>query len=306
MMSAETTDAAPDLNVDLNALWLLQALLGIPKLAPELRALPYGAARSDDWLVDPPGVAVLREQGLVDDAGQVLDKFSSRLQVLAFPDVEVALLISRDGPLMPVPILLDDPSTWRAIPDNQLRIVLARRDNGWVSAARAGEHFTIDDVGGGVGIEWLAALPTGQLDAWHCIGPSRIPALNVAVEDLMAIAAERAATPADAVGRDASLRTLGVGGAALAELAEVIDHPVAEAVMYARGHVDDELRTGQTVLDVRDTEAGRVALYQMAAVRGSGQDWMTIAPGTTAQLEQGVRSVLASVDVANWDTHQRM
>src|SRR5258705_2863358 len=124
MMSAETTDAAPDLNVDLNALWLLQALLGIPKLAPELRALPYGAARSDDWLVDHPGVAVLREQGLVDAAGQVLDKISSRLQVLAFPDVEVALLISRDGPLMPVPILLDDPSTWPAIPGNQLRIVL--------------------------------------------------------------------------------------------------------------------------------------------------------------------------------------
>ena len=86
----------------------------------------------------------------------------------------------------------------------------------------------------------------------------------------------------------------------------MIDHPVAEAVMYGRGYLDGEVRPGQTVLDVRDTQAGRVVLYRMAAVRGSGQDWMTIGPATTAQVEQGVRSVLASVDVANWDTHQRM
>ena len=44
---------------------------------------------------------------------------------------------------------LDDPATWRAIPDDQLRIVLARRDGRWVSAARAGEDVTIDDVAGG-------------------------------------------------------------------------------------------------------------------------------------------------------------
>ena len=62
-------------------------------------------------------------------------------------------------------------------------------------------------------------------------------------------------------------------------------------------YIDGEIRPGQSVLDVRDTDAGRVVLYRMAAVRGSAQDWMTIAPATTAQVEQGVRSVLASVDV---------
>ena len=304
-MWAEPTEVTPDVTVNLEGLWLLQALLGIPQLAPELRLRPYGAARSDEWQVDHPGIEVLREQGLVDDAGRVLEQFASRLQVLAAPDVEVAVLISRGGPLATAQMSLDDPATWRAIPDDQLRIVLARRDGRWVSAARAGEDVTIDDVAGG-GIEWLAAVVAGQLDVVHPATPSRIPALNVAVEELMAVAAERAATPADAVGRDVSLRALGVSGAALAELAEVIDHPVAEAVMYGRGYLDGEVRPGQTVLDVRDTEAGRVVLYRMAAVRGSGQDWMTIAPATTAQVEQGVRSVLASVDVANWDTHQRM
>lgn len=304
-MSVDTTDAAPALNVDLNGLWLLQALLGIATLAPELRALPYGAARSDDWLVDHPGIDTLREHGIVDETGRVDDRLAARMHVLAAPDVEVAVMVSREGPLVSAQTLLDDPSTWRAIPDQQLRIVLARRDGRWVSAARAGDEFTIDDVSGG-GIEWLAAVVSGQLDAWHPVGPSRIPALNVAADELMGIAAQRAATAPEAAGRDAALRALGVNGAALAELAEVIDHPVAEAVMYARGYVDGEQRIGTTVLDVRDTEAGRVVLYQMAAVRGSAQDWMTIAPGTSAQLEQGVRSVLASVDVTKWDTHIRM
>ena len=61
-----------------------------------------------------------------------------------------------------------------------------------------------------------------------------MPAINVAVDEITAIAAERADTPADAPGRDARLRSLGLTGAALAELADVLDHPVAEAVLYGR------------------------------------------------------------------------
>ena len=76
------------------------------------------------------------------------------------------MLISRGGPLATVQMSLDDPATWRAIPDDQLRIVLARRDGRWVSAARAGEDVTIDDVAGG-GMEWLAAVVAGQLDVVH-------------------------------------------------------------------------------------------------------------------------------------------
>jgi hypothetical protein len=305
MMSIDSTDVAGDVTVNLNALWLLQAVLGISTLAPELRARPYGAARSDEWLPQHPGLDVLREQGLVDARGQVMDKLAQRLYVLAAPDVEVAILVSRGGPLTTAAIHLDDPGTWRAIPDDQLRIVLARRDSRWVSAARAGDDITIDDVENG-GTDWLASAVVGLLDGVHPAEPSRMPAINVAADEITAIAAERADTPADAPGRDARLRTLGVTGAALAELADVLDHPVAEAVLYGRAYVDGEMRIGQSVLDVRDTDAGRVVLYRMAAVRGSAQDWMTIAPATDAQAEQGVRAALASVDVPNWVEHHRI
>jgi hypothetical protein len=304
-MSIDTSDVLDDVTVNLNALWLLQARLGIPTLAPELRTRPYGAARSDDWLPHHPGFDELRAQGLVDDHGQVLDELAARLQVLAAPDVEVAILVSRGGALTTAQMRLDDPATWRAVPDDQLRIVLARRDDRWVSAARAGEDITIDDVTGG-NTEWLASVVVGLLDGIHPATPSRMPAINVALDEITAIATERAALPGDTPGRDAGLRTIGVTGAALAELAEVIDHPVTEAVLYGRAHIDGQMRTGSCVLDVRDTDAGRVVLYRMAAVRGSGQDWMMIAPATAAQAEAGVRSALASVDVPNWAEHRRI
>jgi hypothetical protein len=59
------------------------------------------------------------------------------------------------------------------------------------------------------------------------------------------------------------------------------------------GYLDGEARPGQTVLDVRDTEAGRVVLYGWPPC-AVGAGWMMIAPPLTAQVEQGVRSVLAS------------
>jgi hypothetical protein len=303
-MSVNTSDVASDVTVNLNALWLLQARLGIATLAPELRARPYGAARSEEWLSEHPGFDILREQGLLDAHDNVREDLAQRLAVLAAPDIEIAILISRGGPLTTAQTRLDDPSTWRAVPDDQLRIVLARRDTRWVSAARAGDDVTIDDAAGGDSA-WLATVMAGLLDAVHPAQPSRMPAINVAVEEITAVAAQRAGLPADNPARDAGLRALGVKGAALAELAELLDAPLAEAVLYGRAYLDGQMRSGTSVLDIRDTDAGRVAMYQMAAVRGAAQQWMTIAPATPAQAETGVRSALASVDVPNWAEHSR-
>src|SRR5512139_3776371 len=146
MKATDTDDRVGDVTVNLHALWLLQARLGIPTLAPELRARPYGAARSDDWLLTHPGFDVLGDHGLVDGHGQVIEQLAQRLAVLAAPDVEIAILVSRGGPLTTAQIRLDDPATWRGVPDDQLRIVLARRGSAWVSAARAGDDVTIDEA----------------------------------------------------------------------------------------------------------------------------------------------------------------
>ncbi|MCA2243369.1 MULTISPECIES: ESX secretion-associated protein EspG [Mycobacteriaceae] len=302
-MSA-TRESAADVTVNMPALWVLQAMLGIPRLAPELEAWPYGAARSDEWLDGHPAVEGLREQGMVGPDGRVIESLARRLRVLAVPDVEVAVQVGPGARQQSIPDL-DDPSTWRSIPDGELRVVLARQDGRWVSAVRAGDDVTIDDVDGGGDARWLAGLVVGLLDTVHPCGPSRMTAINVPLEEILTAAAERAGLEADSPQRDTALRTMGVRAADLVELGELMDAPVAEAVLYARAYDEAAVHTSSSTLDVRDSDAGRVVLYQLPAVRGAAQEWMTIAPGSAAQIEQGVKTVLAGVGVRSWETHRR-
>lgn len=291
-------------HVNVDALWLLQALCGIGRLAPELRARPYGAARTDDWLDQHPGVESLRDAGLVDADGAVLPDLASRLSVLTAPDVEVVMMVSR-GRIEWEAEKVADPSTWRAVPDDQLRVVLARRDGRWVSAARAGEDITIDTIPAEAGVgdpPWLAATLLALLDSAHLSEPSRITPINVPADQLISVAAERAG--GGVVGQT-GLRELGLRGAAVTELAEVLDHPAAEAVLYARVYDDAETRSATGALDIRATDAGRVAIYRLSAVRGSDQEWMTIAPATLGQTEAGIKAVLSSLNIRNWAEHTR-
>ena len=47
-----------------------------------------------------------------------------------------------------------------------------------------------------------------------------------------------------------------------------LDEPVAEAVFYARAYADADARASESVLNVRDTASGRVALFRLAPTRG--------------------------------------
>lgn len=302
-MVDDTTVTGP-VAVNVDALWLLQALLGVGRLAPELRARPYGSARTDEWLEQHPGVDSLREAGLVDVDGAVVPDVANRLAVLTAPDVEVVMVVSR-GPVAWEPENVADPTTWRAVPGDQLRIVLARRDGRWVSAARAGEDITIDTVPPEPGVgdpPWLAATLIALLDSAHLSEPSRITPVNVPADQLISVAAARSQ---GAVVGPGGLRDLGLRGPALTELAEAIDNPAAEAVLYARVYDDTETRSAKGALDIRATDAGRVAIYRLAAVRGSDQEWMTIAPATLAQTEAGIKAVLSSLNIRNWAEHTR-
>lgn len=60
-----------------------------------------------------------------------------------------------------------------------------------------------------------------------------------------------------------------------------------------------------STVNVRDTAAGRVVLYQMGRMRGSTQDWQAIAPGRAKVVEQGITAMLDSVGVRSWETYKR-
>jgi hypothetical protein len=286
--------------VNLDGLWLLQALLGIRTLAPELQGRPYGAARDDQWMHTHPGVAVLRGAGLVDAHGEVVADLAATLAVLDVPDVEVVMLLAR-GPVSWGTEAVADPATWRAIPDEQLRVVLSRRDGRWASAARSGTDITLDALPAEPSLgsaAWLATSVLGLLDSAHPGEPSRFPPVNVPADQLLAAAGE-GDSPA------AAIRDLGVKGPAAAELAEVLTAPAAEAILYARVYDDTEVRTSTGAVDIRATTAGRIAIHRLAAVRGADQDWMAIAPATHAQVQSGIKAVFASLNIASWEHHSR-
>ena len=293
-----------DITVNVDGLWLLQALLGITQLAPELCGRPYGQPRSTEWLTNHPGLPVLVEQGICDDGGVVRSDIATRMAVLAAPDVEVVVLVS-NGPMdIAPPIIMEDRATWHAIPDEQLRIVLARREGLWVSAVRTGAYITIDDCGE-PDQQRLERLVEEALDSVHRVESARISAVNVPLADMLAAAREHARAGTAAAKR-AALHAVGLRGAVLAELGAALDEPVAEAVFYARAYADADARASESVLNVRDTASGRVALFRLAPTRGTNQQWMTIAPATPAQLHHAVTTVLSSVPVQSWDRHERM
>jgi EspG family len=301
-----TTEQPPvsDITVNLEALWLLQALLGIPRLASELRVRPYGQPRSTEWVTQHPGLGVLVGQGICDDGGVVRADIAERMAALAAPDVEVVILVSRGRLNWSNPVVLDDPATWRAIPDEQLRVVLSRRDGRWTSAVRTGEVITIDDCEP-VDSERLEQLVCQALDSVHHVEPARITAVNIPLDSMLGALADHAQAGSVAA-KQAALRAAGLRGAALAELAAALDEPQAEAVLYARAYVDAETSLSASVLNLRDTASGRVALYRLSPPHGSLQEWMAIAPATPAQVRHGVSTVLGSVTVRSWDAHERM
>ncbi|WP_085233067.1 ESX secretion-associated protein EspG [Mycobacterium conspicuum] len=305
MMTAEIpTTPTADITVNLEGLWLLQAMLGISLLAPELRGRPYGQPQSAEWLTAHPGLAVLVDQGIADEGAVVRSDIAARMKVLASPDVEVILLVSR-GPINVVtPVVMDEPSTWRAIPDEQLRVVLARRDGRWASAVRAGSYITIDDCPG-TDQEWVQRLVGEALDSVHRVEPARISAVNVPLDDMRTAIAMHAKADS-AAAKLAALRALGLRGGALAELGAALEDPQAEALVYARAHVDIDTVWSQTVLNLRDTASGRVALYRLNPPPGSQQEWLAIAPATPGQLHHALTTVFDSVGVRAWASHERM
>lgn len=305
MMTAEIpTTAASDITVNLEGLWLLQAMLGISQLAPELRGRPYGQPQTTEWLTAHPGLGMLVDQGIADEGAVVRSDIAARMKVLAIPDVEVILLVSR-GPMNVVtPVVMDEPGTWRAIPDEQLRVVLARRDGRWASAVRTGSYITIDDCPG-TDQEWVQRLVGEALDSVHRVEPARISAVNVPLDDMRTAIAMHAKADS-AAAKLAALRALGLRGGALAELGAALEDPPAEALVYARAHVDIDTVWSQTVLNLRDTASGRVALYRLNPPPGSQQEWLAIAPATPAQLHHALTTVFDSVGVRAWANHERM
>ena len=298
-----------DITVYVEGFWMLQALLDIRHVAPELRCRPYVSTDSGDWLNEHPGMAIMREHGIVSD-GTVNENIAARMAVLAAPDLEIIALLSRGKLLYGVKEKdegeeqQEEQVGSRDIPDNEFRVVLARRNEHWVSAVRVGNEITVDDVAI-ADTASIAALVFDGLESIHHADPAQINAVNVPLEEMLEVtkAWQEAGFNVFSGG---DLRRLGLSAATVAALGQALSDPAAEAAVYARQYRDDARAPSASVLSLIDGSGGRIAMYQQARTAGAGEAWLAICPATPQLVQVGVKTVLETLPYGEWKTHRRV
>jgi hypothetical protein len=299
-----------DITVNVEGLWMLQALLDIRHVAPELRCRPYVSTDSGDWLNEHPGMAVMRDNGIVDREGTVKQDLAARMSVLAAPDLEIIALLSRGKLLYGVKEKdegeeqQEEQVGSRDIPDNEFRVVLARRGQHWVSAVRVGNEITIDDVAV-TDTASIAALVFDGLESIHHADPAQISAVNVPLEEMLEVTKAWKEAGFN-VFSGGDLRRLGISAATVAALGQALSDPAAEAAVYARQYRDDARAPSASVLSLKDGSGGRIAMYQQARTAGSGEAWLAICPATPQLVQVGVKTVLETLPYGEWKTHRRV
>jgi hypothetical protein len=294
-----------DITVNVDGFWMLQALLDIRHVAPELRCRPYVSTDSNDWLNEHPGMAVMREQGIVvGELNEVQEQVAARMRVLAAPDLEVIALLSRGKLQYGV---VDDeyqaPGS-RDIPDNEFRVVLARRNQHWVSAVRVGNDITVDDVAVADSAS-IASLVLDGLESIHHAEPAAINAVNVPLEEMLEVTKSWQESGFN-VFSGGDLRRMGISAATVAALGQALSDPAAEVAVYARQYRDDAKGPSASVLSLKDGSGGRIALYQQARTAGSGEAWLAICPATPQLVQVGIKTVLDTLPYGEWKTHRRV
>lgn len=292
-----------DITVNVEGFWMLQALLDIRHVAPELRCRPYVSTDSNDWLSDHPGMAVMREQGIV-VGNEVNESVAARMRVLAAPDLEVIALLSLGKLRYGVSEDDDEQPGTRDIPDNEFRVLLARRGEHWVSAVRVGTDITVDDVAV-TDSSSIAALVIDGLESIHHADPAQITAVNVPMEEMLE-ATQSWQDSGFNIFTGGDLRRMGISAATVAALGQALSEPAAEAAVYARQYRDDAKGPSASVLSLKDGSGGRIALYQQVRTAGSGEAWLAICPATPQLVQVGVKTVLDTLPYGAWKTHRRV
>lgn len=292
-----------DITVNVEGFWMLQALLDIRHVAPELRCRPYVSTDSNEWLSQHPGMAVMREQGIVVD-DEVNETVAARMRVLAAPDLEVVALLSLGKLRYGVIEDEEQPPGTRDIPDNEFRVLLARRGEHWVSAVRVGTDITVDDVSV-TDAASIAALVIDGMESIHHADPAQITAVNVPMEEMLE-ATQNWQDSGFNIFTGGDLRRMGISAATVAALGQALSEPSAEAAVYARQYRDDAKGPSASVLSLKDGSGGRIALYQQARTAGSGEAWLAICPATPQLVQVGVKTVLDTLPYGAWKTHRRV
>ena len=226
-----------DITVNVDGFWMLQALLDIRHVAPELRCRPFVSTDSIDWLNEHPG------HGGHARAGHRRRRRGARAGRRSNAGARRARPRSRRPAVAGQTALRRRRTTRtsrpgsRDIPDNEFRVVLARRGQHWVSAVRVGNDITVDDVAIADSAS-IAALVFDALESIHHAEPAAINAVNVPLEEMLE-ATKAWQESGFNVFSGGDLRRMGISAATVAALGQALSDPAAEVAVYARQYRDD-------------------------------------------------------------------
>ncbi|WP_375489207.1 ESX secretion-associated protein EspG [uncultured Mycobacterium sp.] len=280
------------LTTSVEAIWVLQALLGVESMPVALHLKPFIPSVHESLMVDTDAGQVpisqtaqyhsLVQAGVIDAAGHVDDVVRDWMTVLGRPDRQVVLTIRR-----PSGVVVNG-----APPTVHERVLVICRHRRWMAmAARDGDEMVI----GGVGeaddpdrqIELMCQVlvpPFGEMPA------ADIDGVNVPA-DLLQSAME-AAAPLGRGAVSAALAKLGLPPheVEVVMAASRLDESAMAVVML----VDHGLqrRAHPRVLTVADTEFGRISFTTTTGA--DGKEWLSIWPTTPAGLRDDLTDLLSA------------
>jgi hypothetical protein len=257
--------------------WLLQALCEVESLPAALMLRPYvSAAGPPD---DHPGIAVLRDAGVLLDEHTVHPRVAEWFEVLGAPDVELCGGVRRG--------------------DNYLQLAVVRRDDMHVAASRHDDNVIIEELGRVGSLRELVGriLPLcGTAVEPVDFEPLTVPSVELIDGLGQVVRGDHA--PAVAFGG------LGITARQRRVLMRAADQPLAELSLSVVQHDSRGDYVARAAVTVTDTTEGRIVT---GPVRGEDGTWWThISPGTTDAVARSLKALVATLPTPAWREHSRL
>lgn len=257
--------------------WLLQALCGVETLPAALMLRPYVSAAGPP--VGHPGVAILRDAGVLLDEHTVHPRVADWIEVLGAPDIVLCGGILRG--------------------QENLQLAVARRDDLHVAASRHDDNVTIEELGQVGSLRELvgrilplcgAPVEPGDFE------PLTVP--SAALIDSLVQVVRGEATAAVALGG------LGLSARQRRVLMRAADQPLTELSLVVVQHDGRGDHFSNGAVTVIDTAEGRIVTGP--ARNEDGTWWTHISPGTSDAVARSLRALVATLPTPTWREHSRL
>lgn len=277
------------LTTSVDGLWVLQVLSGIEVLAPELALRPHHPRiESKQVAMAHPMAEELRQQGVIDDDGNVDEPVLEWLTVIARRDI--ALLIN-----VITPDTRDQPPR---------RVLLARFAQWWVTLERSDDLVRISGAGTAAGEGVASALIGDQIDRL-CGSREPAPLRPVTID---AVEMVNSVSTRDGMRRWFTAQGLDADQVRLLMLAADPGKSAQASMVAAQSGVENGSPTrtiiGQSSVTIVDTPEGRVVCE---TVERDNRRWLLASPGSQKVITDAVRRILCELPAnSEWHSYRKV